>query len=110
VGFFWAVWHWPLFLVKGSAMLNNYQNPLLFGAFMLLIAVAYGWIYNSTGGSLLMVSLFHCSINTFSSALFFNPAIAYSVFPYSFVVCAVFSLGLIFLFRSSFWPTKVNPL
>jgi membrane protease YdiL (CAAX protease family) len=103
VGFFWAIWHWPLFVVRGSAMLNNYQNPLLFGAFTLLISVTYGWIYNGTKGSLLAVSLFHSSINTFTALLFFNSAIAYSVFPYYFGACAVLAFGLIYVFRSTLW-------
>ncbi len=106
VGFFWAIWNWPLLIVSNSALLNSYQNPLLFGAFTLLISVVYAWVYNSTRGSLLAVSLFSASINAFTPLLFFNSAIAYSVFPYYFGVCAAFSLGLIFWFRSSFWVPK----
>ena len=109
VGFFWALWHWPLFVVRDSVMLNNFQNPLLFGAFIMLISVTYGWLYNGTKGSLLAVSIFHSSINSFATLLFFNSTIAYSVFPYYFVACAVLAFGLIVLRRSTLWAPAVAP-
>jgi len=109
VGFFWAVWQWPLFLVRGSSMLVEYQNPLLFGAFTLMISVVYAWIYNSTRGSLLVVSLFHASVGSFTSLLFFNSAIAYSVFPYYFVVVAVLMFGLIWRYRGNLWSALPKP-
>ena len=59
LGVIWGVWHLPKFLAPG----NDSSFPL----FMLdtvVKAVMYTWIYNSTGGSLLMVTLFHAASNT----------------------------------------------
>ena len=62
LGFMWAIWHLPLFIVEGT-----YQNQLglfspMFWNFMLravLISVIYGIIYNKTNKSILAVILFH---------------------------------------------------
>ncbi len=108
VGFFWALWQWPLFVVKNSSMFSSYQNPLLFGAFTLLLSVVYAWIYNSTRGSLLAVSLFHASIAAFVPFLFFEGAVAYSVFPYYFGVVLVLALGLMWRFKGSFWVPNAD--
>ncbi|MGD6806787.1 MAG: CPBP family glutamic-type intramembrane protease [Candidatus Bathyarchaeia archaeon] len=108
VGFFWAIWQWPLFLVNGSTMANNYLNPLLFGAFTMLISVTYAWVYAGTKGSLLAVSLFSSSLSGFSDLLFFNSAIAHSVFPYFFVVCAALAFGLMFVARRTLWGPAVT--
>jgi membrane protease YdiL (CAAX protease family) len=62
LGFMWAIWHFPLFLIEGT-----YQNQLglfspMFWNFMLgvlLTSVIYGVIYNRTNKSILAVILFH---------------------------------------------------
>ena len=62
LGFMWAIWHLPLFVVEGT-----YQNQLglfspMFWNFMLsalLTSVIYGVIYNKTSKSILAVILFH---------------------------------------------------
>jgi len=103
VGLVHAAWHWPQFLVKDSVMANNYHNFLWLLVWVLLISVAYSWVYNSTKGSLLVVSLFHGSINTVNSLLFFNLSISYSVFPFYLMVTAIVSFGLLLGFRSRFF-------
>ncbi|MBH0200140.1 MAG: CPBP family intramembrane metalloprotease [Nitrospira sp.] len=59
----WASWHWPTFLYR-----PGYSSmDLLAGAgwFMSIVtgAILLTWLYNSTGGSVLIVSLFHGSID-----------------------------------------------
>lgn len=59
LGIIWGFWHLPKFLAPG----NDSSFPL----FMLdtvAKAIMYTWVYNSTGGSLLMVTLFHAAGNT----------------------------------------------
>lgn len=62
LGFMWAIWHLPLFFVKGT---YQYQQGLftpLFWNFMLGVfftSAVYGVIYNETNKSILAVILFH---------------------------------------------------
>lgn len=67
VGILWGLWHIPLFFWKGNPMA---EYPFLFwftgtvaGAFI------YTWLYNSTRGSLLPVTLFHIALNTFGAVI-----------------------------------------
>ncbi|MET0938516.1 MAG: type II CAAX endopeptidase family protein [Gaiellaceae bacterium] len=61
LGAVWGVWHLPLYLVGTDI------RPLsLFAPWVVLTVAAsviYTWIYNGTGGSLLLVVLFHAASN-----------------------------------------------
>jgi membrane protease YdiL (CAAX protease family) len=55
----WGLWHLPKFL--------SHWSIVSFGWFMLHVlasSVILAWLYNSTGGSLLMVTIMHASANT----------------------------------------------
>ena len=57
----WALWHLPLWLTGAPA-----RTPLLYAAFVVsafALSVVTTWVYNSTGGSILMVVLLHASAN-----------------------------------------------
>lgn len=62
VGVLWGVWHLPLFFWKGNPISEYPFLPWFIstvaGAFI------YTWLYNSTHGSLLPVTLFHIALNT----------------------------------------------
>jgi membrane protease YdiL (CAAX protease family) len=66
LGFFWMVWHLPLFWIPGS-----YQNSLgiltpgfwFFFAVLIPQTIIIGWIYNSTHRSTLAAILVHFMIN-----------------------------------------------
>lgn len=61
--FFWAVWHWPLFLYRpgyasmGIAGMAGWFFSLLTGRVLL------SWLLNSTCGSILVCALFHATID-----------------------------------------------
>jgi uncharacterized protein len=61
LGALWGAWHLPLWLT------GTESHPLsLFPAFVLTViasSVIYAWMYNSTGGSLLIIVLFHAASN-----------------------------------------------
>ena len=61
LGAFWSLWHLPLWLTGAPS------NPLsLYPAFVIAIiasSVIYTWVYNSTGGSLLLLVLLHATFN-----------------------------------------------
>jgi len=61
LGFIWWLWHLPGNLMQGVA-----QSTIPQGAYLLWIlafSVLITWIYNSTGGNLLAVMLFHTMAN-----------------------------------------------
>lgn len=56
LGIIWGIWHLPLVLTYGES-LPLYLFSIV-GATVLM-----SWVYNSTGGNLLMMLLFHASLN-----------------------------------------------
>lgn len=63
VGVLWGLWHIPLFLWDGNPMAAYPFLPWLIGT--IAQAFLYTWLYNSTGGSLLIVTLYHVALNAF---------------------------------------------
>lgn len=60
IGVVWALWHLPLWFVPGST-----QGEIPFGWYTVAtvaMAVIFTWLFNSTGGSLLPVTLLHASV------------------------------------------------
>jgi membrane protease YdiL (CAAX protease family) len=73
IGVVWAVWHYPKFLNAGN---DAHHYP--FWLFLLGIvanAIIYTWVFNSTGGSLLAVTLLHAAVNTSVLCLPVLPAV-----------------------------------
>lgn len=59
LGVMWGVWHWPKFLAPGASATA--------GWFMIKImadGILYTWLYNGTGGSLLLTTILHAAGNT----------------------------------------------
>jgi uncharacterized protein len=57
----WALWHLPLWL-QGKP----FQTPTLYAGFVVsafALSVILTWVYNSTGGSLLLIVLLHATVN-----------------------------------------------
>jgi len=63
VGLLWALWHLPLFFWTGNPMSNYPFLAWFIGT--VAISFVYTSLYNSTKGSLLVVTLFHVLGNTF---------------------------------------------
>ena len=62
LGAIWALWHLPLFFIEGTtqAAIPMYQYFLQ----TIVLAIFYTWLYNNTGGSVLIAILFHAVANT----------------------------------------------
>ncbi|MEM2094887.1 MAG: CPBP family intramembrane glutamic endopeptidase [Candidatus Bathyarchaeia archaeon] len=101
VGIFWALWHWPHFAVKDSIMAANYHSFLCFIIITALNSISYTWVYNSTNGSLLTVSLYHASINAANTMLFVESKISSSVFPFYFLTVAIFAFILLYVLKKN---------
>jgi len=72
IGLVWAVWHLPKFLTAGSAQSYPFW---LFVLDMVASATIYTWVFNSTGGSLLAVTLLHAASNMSTITLPVLPAV-----------------------------------
>jgi uncharacterized protein len=64
VGTLWAFWHLPIVFLVGNPMA---EFPFLWLIIIVTNAFIYTWIYNSTKGSILLVALFHGSLNIFGA-------------------------------------------
>lgn len=65
LGLLWGVWHLPLFFITGMT-----QATQPFGPFLLSVMVNsffYTWLFNATGGSVLLAVLLHDTFNTTSA-------------------------------------------
>ena len=62
LGVLWALWHLPVFFNPDT----SYSNLpfLLFLVFLVPVAILITWLFNSTGGSVLMAMFFHAVLNT----------------------------------------------
>jgi membrane protease YdiL (CAAX protease family) len=61
----WALWHLPLW-VAGWLQEAPLKTPSIYAAFVVsafALSVITTWVYNSSGGSLLMVVLLHATVN-----------------------------------------------
>ena len=65
LGVIWALWHLPLFFNPSTIYAR--QPFVVFLAFLVPFTILLTWVYNGTGGSLLMVVLLHAVVNASSS-------------------------------------------
>jgi len=88
VGVVWAVWHLPAFVFEVPGYTGSFA---LYGLLVVGVSVVFTWLYNNTGGSVLLVMLFHGGINAASGlgALFVGDPSAVTVSPYVVLVPAV---------------------
>jgi membrane protease YdiL (CAAX protease family) len=70
LGLVWRLWHLPLYFVLGtgqSEMLSAGTSPAFaIGGFIgwtIGLSVLFTWLFNQTGGSLIVVILFHAAVN-----------------------------------------------
>jgi membrane protease YdiL (CAAX protease family) len=61
LGVIWATWHLPLFFIAGSG--SDGQSFPYYVLWVTAWSVALGWLYWSTGGSLLLPMLMHAALN-----------------------------------------------
>src|SRR5262249_50036769 len=61
LGIVWAAWHFPLFFIPGTS--TDGQSFPLYLLQVTAISVTMAWLYCRTGGSRLLVMLFHAAVN-----------------------------------------------
>jgi uncharacterized protein len=62
LGILWGLWHLPLTLTSGDPTAGTFSGWYLLG--ITGDAVLYTWLFNCTGGSLLLVMLLHAAMST----------------------------------------------
>jgi membrane protease YdiL (CAAX protease family) len=65
LGFFWAFWHIPFYLLPGSSSQANFPL-IIFVPIVFALTILFTWVYNNTKGSLLLTTLMHFSFNSTS--------------------------------------------
>ena len=95
VGIIWGAWHLPAFLIPWS---TQHNLPLfLFLLHDLALSVIFTWIFNNTGGSILMSMLAHAAFNLTITILPVLPSTAGSQLPLAYAVMLLYVLALIVL-------------
>ncbi len=101
VGIVWGLWHLPLFFIPDSVQA---RVPIAwFMSSILAESLIYTWLYQRTGGSLLIMIIFHAAINTWARSLLFA-AIEKGTLPLliTFVLEIILGIGLaLFAFPNS---------
>lgn len=64
----WALWHLPMFTYKENYLAMGMFDVVGWLVGMLSGAIVLSWLYNSSGGSILMVALWHGTYNATVSA------------------------------------------
>lgn len=60
LGVLWGIWHLPLYLTQGHPLSEIFFGWTLLG--IVADTILFTWVYNHTGGSLLLALLFHAAI------------------------------------------------
>ncbi len=90
VGVLWGLWHLPLFFWSGNPMSDYPFLAWFIGT--VAVSFVYTWLYNSTKGSLLVVSLFHVLMNTFGVII-----VGVSITALAIVYCVLAALLVVVL-------------
>jgi membrane protease YdiL (CAAX protease family) len=69
-----AFWHLPFFFTPGTT--QSASSFLVFLLTLIAARIIFGWIYNGSGGSILLTVLLHASGDAWPEALGRGPAVA----------------------------------
>jgi membrane protease YdiL (CAAX protease family) len=102
----WSLWHIPHFIVQDSQMLSIHDSFLIFIGETIFASIIYAWLYNSSNGNLIVVTLFHAATNALGSILivitgYSVPAI------YILLLNGLIACIILLVFRSKFFEEKV---
>jgi membrane protease YdiL (CAAX protease family) len=89
-----AVLHAPYFFENGQTFYTQI-GPVWFTAFSVALIVVYTWVFNSTRGSLLIVTLLHASQNAWANLLSDNSA---RPFHFTVALIAVTAVALVLIY------------
>jgi uncharacterized protein len=61
LGLLWAGWHLPLFWTHGAPLED--RSPAMLLVALIPTSILFAWVYDHTGGSILLVILLHATHN-----------------------------------------------
>jgi uncharacterized protein len=96
VGILWGLWHLPLVFLVGNPMSGF---PFVWFISIVADAFMYTWIYNSTKGSILLVALFHGSLNVWGLFITGVSPVAYALLNCVVAIVLIAVLGKLNLSR-----------
>ncbi len=102
LGVYWALWHWPHFLINNSEMLNLYGSIHLFILYTVLNSLYYSWFYNKSRANLLTCILLHGTENAMIAVIPLN------VFVFIFFLKCIIVGAILILFRKEFFKKEDN--
>ena len=79
VGFFWGLWHAPVYFIAGTAQsilrsqVGFLAGLLLFILSTMAISVTFTWVFNNTRGSVLIAALLHGATNAWMNYFLTDP-------------------------------------
>lgn len=68
LGVLWACWHMPIWF-SGQWTVPSVPNITAYIVWITAVTVIYTWVFNNTGGSVLMAILLHASMDAFPNAI-----------------------------------------
>ena len=103
LGVLWALWHLPVFFNPDT----HYSNlPFVIQlAFQIPVAILFTWVFNSTGGSVLMAILLHAVLN--ASGRLWSTLPEYSVEPPSAAEAAAQTVHINIVMTIVLWVAAV---
>jgi membrane protease YdiL (CAAX protease family) len=101
-----ALLHVPYFFENGQSFYTQI-GPVWFTAFTVALVVMYTWVFNSTRGSLLIVTLLHASQNAWANLLSDNSARPFH-FTVALIAAAAVALVLVYGARRLSRSAKVT--
>ncbi len=72
VGVIWAIWHIPLFFIKGTSQYEQQlqagllQAILGYSLFVIASSIQFAWVFNNTRGSVLLAAVLHGASNAWA--------------------------------------------
>ena len=63
LGFFWAIWHWPLFLYRPGYTEMDFAGAGGWLASLLTGSILLSWLFRGSKGSILVAAVFHSTID-----------------------------------------------
>jgi len=70
VGVIWAIWHIPMFFIKGTSQYDQQLQAgllpaiLAYSVFVIVNSIQFTWVFNNTKGSVLLAAVLHGASNT----------------------------------------------